>query len=337
MQKTHGLSLIIPIYNVENYIDECLQSVIESMGTLSNIQVILVDDGTQDDSGKIAKSYADKHSNLSYLKKENGGLSDARNYGLEFVHYNYVAFLDSDDWIEQSFFEKIFEALEKKPDMVIFDYLNVKKGSESQAVNGMDMPEILWSVQASACNKVYKTSMFEQIKFPKGKVFEDVATVYKLLYFVKDYVYINEFLYNYRQNREGSILTTISLNINDIYVALEDTHQFYLAQDALSGENQVGLAYQYVKLLCWSNMYRQLKYFNYNFAGFHLKMKETRQLVYERFPEWKQNEYLKQNGLFFKARLGDGYIHKLDRIGKTPLSTLQTTVFLVTKNRKRLS
>ncbi len=337
MQKTNGVSLIIPIYNVEDYIDECLQSVIESMGSLPNIQVILVDDGTPDDSGKIAQRYANDHSNLLYLKKENGGLSDARNYGLEFVQHNYVGFLDSDDWIHKSFFEKIFEALEKNPDMVIYDYLNVKKNSEPEAVNGMDIPEILWTVQASAWNKVYKTSMFEQIKFPKGKVFEDVGTVYKLLYFVEDYVYINEFLYNYRQDREGSILSTISLSINDIYSALEDTHRFYSAREALSGEHEIGLAYQYVKLLCWSNMYRQLQYFNYNFLGFHRKMKETRQLVYERFPDWKQNEYLKQNGTFFKERLGERYIRKLDRIGKSPLSTFRTTVFLVTKNRKKLS
>lgn len=336
MPKTKGLSLIIPIYKVEDYIDKCLQSVIDSMGSLPNIQVILVNDGTPDNSGEIAQRYADQYSNFLYVKKENGGLSDARNYGLTFVEYSYVAFLDSDDWIHPSFFNKIVEALEKNPDMVIYDYLNVKQQRESEKVNGMDLPEILWTVQASAWNKVYKTSMFEHVQFPKGKVFEDVGTVYKLLYFVEEYVYINECLYNYRQDREGSILSTISQNINDIYFALEDTHRFYSAQHALSGENEMGLAYQYVKLLCWSNMYRQLQYYTYNFGGFHRKMKETRQLVYARFPEWRENDYLKRNAVFFKARLGDGYIQQLDRLGKSPLGTLQTTVFLVTKNRKRL-
>jgi glycosyltransferase involved in cell wall biosynthesis len=336
LERRNGLSLIIPIYNVEDYIDECLQSVTESMGSLPNIQIILVDDGTPDNSGWIAKKYADAHSNFLYLRKENGGLSDARNYGLEFVEHNYVGFLDSDDRVGTSFFKKIFEALEKQPDLVVYDYLNVKERGQSEVVKGMDRPEILWTVQSSAWNKIYHVSLFEHIKFPKGKVFEDVGTVYKLLYYVDNYVYIGEYLYNYRNSRSGSILSTVSHGINDIYTVLEDTYQFYSENDALTGENQVGLGYQYVKLLGWSNMYRQLQYFKYDFCGFHRKMNETRLLLYKRFPDWKHNEYLKRNELFFEERLGGSYIHKLDRIGKTPLSTFHTIVLLLLKNRKRI-
>lgn len=336
MNKINGVSLIIPIYNVEDYIEECLQSVIQSMESIPNIQVILVDDGSLDGSGEIAKNYADLHSNFLYLKKENGGLSDARNYGLEYVQYNYVGFLDSDDSIQKPFFKKIFEALEHQPELVTFDYINVKKGNKFEVVKGMDIPEVLWTIQASAWNKVYKTSLFKDIKFPKGKVFEDVGTVYKLVYYVKDYVYINEFLYNYRQNRAKSILSTNSLSINDIYSALEDTHQFYSAKNALSGANKVGLGYQYVKLLCWSNMYRQLLYFKYDFWGFYKKMKATRKLVYKRFPDWRQNEYLDRNGSFFEERLGEAYIDRIDYIGKSPLSTFRTIIFLVKRNRKKL-
>ncbi|HSI67981.1 MAG TPA: glycosyltransferase family A protein, partial [Planococcus sp. (in: firmicutes)] len=120
MNNINGVSLIIPIYNVEDYIEECLQSVIQSMESIPNIQVILVDDGSLDGSGEIAKNYADLHSNFLYLKKENGGLSDARNYGLEYVQYNYVGFLDSDDSIQKPFFKKIFEALEHQPELVTF-------------------------------------------------------------------------------------------------------------------------------------------------------------------------------------------------------------------------
>ncbi|MFD1031915.1 glycosyltransferase family 2 protein [Metaplanococcus flavidus] len=337
MLKTNGLSLIIPIYNVADYIEECLQSVYESMGNLPNIQVILVDDGSQDESGMIAKKFADANSKFLYLAKENGGLSDARNYGLEHVRYDYVAFLDSDDSIQLPFFQKIFIELERRPDMVIFDWLDVEEGKLPQAVSGIDFQEVLWTVQPSAWNKVYKTSLFEEIKFPVGRVYEDVGTIYKLLYYTNDYAYINEPLYNYRKNRKGSILTFVSLSINDIYSALEDTYQFYSAKDALTDENRKGLCYQYVKLLWWSNMYRQLQFFKYNFFGFYLKMKETRQLIYNRFPEWKQNEYLNRNTTFFKSRLGDGYVNKLDRIGKTLLSTSHTILFLVSKNQKRIS
>ncbi|TWT27785.1 glycosyltransferase family A protein [Planomicrobium sp. CPCC 101110] len=337
MQKKSGLSMIIPIYNVEEYIEECLQSVIDSMEILPNVQIILVDDGSQDNSGYIAKKYAGAYSNFLYLLKENGGISEARNYGLEYVQYNYVAFLDSDDTIQKPFFNKIFKVLEDEPDMIIYDYVNVKEGSKPEAVKGMDFAEVLWTVQASAWNKVYKTSLFEHVKFPKDRIFEDVETIYKLLYYTNTYVYINEPLYTYRKNRKGSILSTLSSNINDIYSAMEEIYKFYSTKGALTGENQTGLCYQYVKLLCWSNMYRQLQFFKYNFWGFHLKMKETRLLLYDRFPEWKYNEHLNRNVLFFGERLGVDYIKKLDSIGKSISSTFYTTLYLVSKNRKRLS
>ena len=334
--KINGLSLIIPIYNVEKHIEECLQSVSESMGDLPNIQVILVDDGSQDESGRIAKNYAATNSKFLYLFKGNGGLSDARNYGLKYVRYNYVAFLDSDDSIQKPYFRKIFKALERQPNMIIFDWLDVEEGRKPQVVSGMDFTEVLWTVQPGAWNKVYETSIFKDIKFPKGRVFEDVGTIYKLLHYIDDYIYINEPLYNYRKNRKGSILSTVSFSINDIYSALEDTHNFYSAKGALNGENQTGLCYQYVKLLYWSNMYRQLQFFKYDFWGFYLKMKETRLLIYNRFPEWKYNEHLIRNENFFNSRLGDGYINKLDLIGKSFLPTFQTIIYLVSKNQKRL-
>lgn len=334
MQQRNGISMIIPIYNVEAYIGECLKSVVESMDNLPDIQVILVDDGSQDGSGAIAREYAEAHSNFLYLLKENGGLSDARNFGLNYAEYSYIAFLDSDDSIQKSFFPKVFEALKTLPDLVIFDWLDVEE-SKSQVVKGMDFEDVLWSVQPSACNKVFKASLFEEVRFPVGQVFEDVGTIYKLLHEIGDYVYIKECLYLYRKNRGGSILSTVSPSINDIYGALEETYRFYLAKGALTGGNRTGLCYQYVKLLSWSNMYRQLQFFKYDFWGFYRKMKDTRELLYARFPEWQHNEYLKRNRLFFKERLGDGYINKLDQIGKSPLKTFQILIFLVLKNRKR--
>ena len=238
----NGLSIIVPIYNVEKYIDHCLQSVVKSMGSLSNIQMILVDDGSKDQSGEIAQRFANQHANFQYVTKENGGLSDARNYGLQYVKYNYVTFLDSDDYIAENYFSEIFEALQKQPDMIIFDWMDVGENDYTNIVKGMDFPDHLWTVQPSAWNKVYKTSLFNEVKFPKGKIYEDVGTIYKLLSFVKDYIYINKPLYKYRKNREGSILTTISPKIDDIYDMLEDTYFFYKGNNALSKKILKGFA-----------------------------------------------------------------------------------------------
>ena len=143
--------------------------------------------------------------------------------------------------------------------MIVFDWMDVGENDYTNIVKGMDFPDHLWTVQPSAWNKVYKSSLFNDVKFPKGKIYEDVGTIYKLLSYVKDYIYINKPLYKYRKNREGSILTTISPKIDDIYDMLEDTYSFYQENNQLSQKNIEGLCYQYVKILMWSNMYRQLK------------------------------------------------------------------------------
>ncbi|SDI33634.1 Glycosyltransferase involved in cell wall bisynthesis [Planococcus glaciei] len=334
MDNNKGLSVIIPIYNVENYLEECLESVIQSMGDLPNIQIILVDDDSPDGSGRIARKYTKKHANFQYLFKENGGISEARNYGLQFVKYDYVTFIDSDDWIRQAYFERVIEAIQKKPDLIIFNWMDYLEGQAPQVVKGIEFAEFLWTAQPGAWNKVYNTVLFKNVSFPKGRVYEDVGTIYKLLYSTKDYIYINEALYNYRKNRKGSILSTVSSNINDLYEALESTYRFYLEHNALTNENRQGLCYQYVKLLGWSNMYRQLRFFKYNFWGFHRKMKATRCLIYTRFPEWKDNEFLQWNAPFFERRLGPDYIKRFDGIGKSFFWTFYTIAYLVVKNWK---
>ncbi|WP_342043004.1 glycosyltransferase family 2 protein [Bacillus sp. OTU2372] len=331
----NGVSVIIPIYNVEKYIKHCLESIVTSMKDFSNIQVILVNDGTKDQSGEIAEEFAKEHSNFCYVTKENGGLSDARNFGLQYVKYDYVTFIDSDDFIGEEYFTEVVNALKSDPDMIVFDWMDIIDDQPHATVKGIDNPDSLWTVQPSAWNKVYKASFFDQVKFPKGKIYEDVGTIYKLLYDVNDFTYINKPLYMYRKNRDGSILTTISPKINNIYEVLDDTYSYYKDKNLLTKEVKDGLCYQYVKLLMWSNMYRQLKFFKFNFMGFFKKMKETRRIVVEKFPNWKENQLLLENSDYFINRLGNGYIHSLDRLGKNMFSTMSTIMFLVQKNIKR--
>ncbi|MBY0196839.1 glycosyltransferase family 2 protein [Priestia megaterium] len=331
----NGISVIVPIYNVEDYIAECLQSIVGSMKGFSNIQVILVDDGSQDSSKEIARTYIEEYSNFQYLIKENGGLSDARNYGLRYAKYDYVAFLDSDDYIDESYFLEIFKAMEGQPDMIIFDWEDVGDNGYTNFVKGIDFSESLWTVQPSAWNKVYQKNLFNKIEFPKGKIYEDVGTIYKLLYYVKEYTYVNKALYKYRKNRGGSILSTISPKINDIYEMLDEVYYFYTSNDALNDENIQGLSYQYIKLLMWSNMYRQLKYYKFDFVGFYKKMKKTRALIYNLFPQWKENPYIIENQGFFEKRIGSNYINRLDNIGKSLSNTALIIMLLIVKNKKR--
>jgi len=328
----NGISLIVPIYNVQDYLEECLQSIVKSMGRYSNIQIILVDDGSKDHSGEIAQRFSHSFDQFFYVYKENGGLSDARNYGLQFIKYDYVTFLDSDDYIDESYFTHVFEALQSQPDMIVFDWMDVGEDGYTNIVKGMDFPDHLWTVQPSAWNKVYKTNLFNNVKFPKGKIYEDVGTIYKILLDVKDYIYINKSLYMYRKNRKGSILTTISPKINDIYEMLEETYLFYKTKNELTDQNVEGLCYQYVKILMWSNMYRQLKYYKFDFVGFFKKMKLTRNLVYSSFENWKTNFFLLNNTSYFTNRFGDNYVDRIDNLGKGFFPTVYTVLLLIIRN-----
>ncbi|MFF3023903.1 glycosyltransferase family 2 protein [Gottfriedia sp. NPDC057948] len=331
------LSLVIPIYNVEDYLVECLESINNSKEKLNGkgeIRVLLINDGSSDKSGEIAKEYAEKF-DYEYYEKANGGLSDARNYGLRFVNTDYVAFLDSDDKVTPNYFLEVFNGINENPDLIVFDWLDYFYDNSTRKVKGIENQDDLWSVQPSAWNKIYRTELFNDIKYPVGKIYEDVGTTYKLISKIKKYKYLDSALIYYRKGRKNSILTTISPKINDIYSVLDDTYKYYYPEIKENKMLSKGLCYQYIKLLLWSNMYRQLKYYKYNFWGFHKKMKETRDIIYKSFPDWKKCELLRENKLYFVERLGTDYIRKLDSIGKSPFHTLNTMIYVVLKNIKR--
>ena len=122
MKDVTKVSIIVPVYNVEKYIDKCLDSLVNQ--TLKDIQIIIVNDGSKDDSIKIIKEYQEKYGNkIKYLEKENGGLSDARNYGIPYAEGEYIAFLDSDDYIEKNAYEEMYNIAKKEEaDMVECDF-----------------------------------------------------------------------------------------------------------------------------------------------------------------------------------------------------------------------
>jgi len=288
-----------------------------------------------DKSGEIARNFSNIHKQFNYFEKENGGLSDARNYGLQFAKYDYVAFLDSDDLIAENYFSVLLKQIDQNPDLIIFDIKAFDKRSE-YILNGLEIPTNLWTVQPNAVSKVYKKTLFEDVLFPKGIIYEDVGTTYKLLYYIKHYIYINEPLYLYRENREGSIMSTISPKINDIYTVLDDNYTFYKQKEALTANNIEGLGYQYIKLLMWSNTYRQLKFYKLNYLSFYKKMSKTKSLIDTRFDTWRTNKIIYENEAFFINRFGKNYIKKLDNLGKGFFSTLCVLLIMIVRNSLKL-
>ncbi|PJN89262.1 glycosyltransferase family 2 protein [Bacillus sp. mrc49] len=334
-----SLSVILPIYNVEAYLADCLDSIIKSIEKANckkRIEVILVNDGSTDQSITIAKLYSSKY-NFVYLEKKNGGLSDARNHGLQFANGDFVGFIDSDDKVSEDYFSSILKAIEDNPDLIIFNWYDFFNDAPmaDKIVRGMDDENFLWTIQPSAWNKIYKKRLFNEIKFPKGKIYEDVGTMYKILSKVNEFIFLEQPLYMYRKGRQNSLLNTINPKINHIYDVLEDTYKFYFPEINKNQLAQEGLCYQYVKLLMWSNMYRQIKYYKLNIWGFYKKMNETRTLINNRFPNWKNNKLIDVNSFFFKERFGSNYIEKIDRIGKNFPSTVLLLFIIIFKNIKR--
>jgi len=234
------ISVIVPIYNVELYLDECLDSIF--VQTYTNFEVLLVNDGSTDTSCKIAEKYVVKlPDKFKLFNKKNGGLSDARNYGLNKAIGEYVVFIDSDDFIASNMFEKLVQSsIDNDSDIVCSAMVDVtEQGIKTRAIppsaifppgnyslNSED--RLLVTSLPNACNKLYKRSLFIQnnIQFPIGLWYEDLATIPKLFYYADRITFIDNELYYYRK-REGTITKTYTFKVMDIYRVLEDIRTFF--------------------------------------------------------------------------------------------------------------
>lgn len=212
------ISVVVPVYNVENYLNECLESILQQ--TYHELEVILVDDGSTDRSGELCEEWKKKDKRIQVIHQNNQGLSEARNRGLEHITGRYVAFVDSDDILHPKMYEHLTEALQaEQADVAICkealfwgDKLQFKCGDryEIQAVE--DKLQLLthmtddWITTIDVVwNKLYKKELLEGICFPKGKLSEDVYFQIDVLLRANKAVWLDEKLYGYRQ-RTGSIM-----------------------------------------------------------------------------------------------------------------------------------
>lgn len=218
MMNNPKISVIVPVYNVEKFLPTCLDSIIAQ--SYKNLEIIVVDDGAMDSSGAICDEYAKKDNRIVSLHKQNGGLSDARNYGMQFMTGDYVAFIDSDDYVHPDYFSILYyNLIENDADISIcnFEKINEAQKPKTEVMtedvvyvyNTVDsLGQLLcgkYSIQFTiACGKLFKRNIFDVIRFPKGKHYEDSATNHLWYAKAKKTVYTNCALYYYLQ-REGSI------------------------------------------------------------------------------------------------------------------------------------
>ena len=228
-QEKALISIIIPVYKVEKYLEKCIQSLINQ--TYENLQIILVDDGSPDNCGKICDEYAKKDHRIEVIHKSNGGLSDARNKGLEIAKGEYIGFIDSDDYIESDMYEVLYNLLKQYNAYVsICNFYTVSQGKIAikNAENGIKeynrieiLKEVLLdnNIQSYAWNKLYKKELFDEIKYPVGKKYEDIGTTFYLLEKCNKVVVTGKPEYYYI-NRQDSIVNNVTETTITDYIEL---------------------------------------------------------------------------------------------------------------------
>lgn len=229
------ISIIVPVYEVERYLPQCIDSIINQ--TYQDIEIILVDDGSTDNSGIICDEYSRKDKRITVFHKENGGLSDARNYGIARANGDYLGFVDGDDWIEPDMYEILLNAAKENradivncgfygefPEQTVI-YLNAAQtfNNSIDSVKALIHGEInifVWS-------KLYHKSCFSSITFPNGYVFEDIFTIHKVLLQSNVIVNVSKPLYHHSEQRKGSITQTRSMsNLLDYWSAHKSRFDF---------------------------------------------------------------------------------------------------------------
>lgn len=200
------VSVIVPVYNVEQYLEKCVDSILQQ--TYRNLEIILVDDGSPDASASMCDDYASKDSRVRVIHKENGGLSDARNAALDVMTGDYVCFIDSDDWIVPDMVEYLLRAAEgMRCGVTCCEVIQAKGWKLTYDVLRQDtvcdvetaLNDLFFDKRPNyACNKLYRADMWCDVRFPKGLNFEDLVTIYKTFEPAGSIAYLREPKYYYR-------------------------------------------------------------------------------------------------------------------------------------------
>lgn len=243
-----NLSIIIPVYRTQNTLQRCLESIL--CQSFTDYEIILVDDGSPDNCPYLCDKYAQKDARIKVIHKENGGLSDARNIGIQQAQGEYITFIDSDDTIKNGTLSALLNVLEKYPKTDILEYPIFERFGHitrehllSFKENEYDSAIDYWLMERAynhtyACNKIYKRFLFKQIRFPKGKNFEDVLTTPYLIgllpihgdYLMPKIRTTNVGCYEYRWNNQGITANAKYKDLHQLYDGQSQSLQTIMSQ-----------------------------------------------------------------------------------------------------------
>ena len=262
------ISIIVPVYNVEHYLENCIESILNQ--TFKDFELILVDDGSTDNSCKICDIYEKKDSRIKVIHKNNGGLSSARNAGLDIACGKYVGFIDSDDSIHPRMYEILYDLIKKyESDISCCNYKKIYDifKDEYENVNSLEVIEMsnieaiknLYDKEIGvklviACNKLYRKNLFDKIRYKVGRLHEDEFMAHRILYNSKKITYVDNELYYYLQ-RDGSIMSKKTYKRKvDALLAQSDRMRFCNKIGLKSMSDNICKIYEYE----FFNLYRQL-------------------------------------------------------------------------------
>lgn len=299
------LSVIVPCYNVEDYLEKCVDSIISN--NISDMEVILVNDGSKDNTLKLIKKLEKKYKCIKVVDKVNGGLSDARNAGMKVAKGKYIAFVDSDDSVNENMFVEMLKKAEEGDfdlvtcctKMVYDDHdLNVGTGYENDLIGKDAIKNQMYDFYPAAWNKLYKKDVLKEIEFKKGYVYEDVEFIYRLLPNLNSIGYVPGYYYNYMQ-REGSITYTYN---DKLYHMVDnfDTIIKYYKENNIFDEYREEIEYVFMRYAFATFIKRLAKCKDKK--KFKLGVDYVLKKVKDNFPEYKKNKYLSysKKGLYLK-------------------------------------
>ena len=302
------ISIIVPVYNTALQTAKCLDSLVNQ--TYKNIEIIVINDGSTDNSKEVINEYAKKYSNIIAINQKNLGVSAARNAGLKKATGKYLTFVDGDDYVLENMYELLYNKIKKDNlDVVVCNYLEVYADNTSrkakvncQGSSIIDNPKMIHQMDFGPCNKLYKRKLWNNVVFPLNTKYEDLEAVLKVFLKAKKIGYLDEYLYCYYQNVMGQTFV-IDDRVYDIFKILK--HIF----DVLP--NNEDLYYNF-EILCVR------KVFEYVYRLIELKDKEKARSFYitgykfldDYCKDWK--EIVKKSSNIFKEKIMNYYkIHPL--------------------------
>lgn len=302
------VTVIVPVYNTRDYLEKCLDSLINQ--TLAEIEIIVVNDGSTDDSQQIIDRYTEKYNQIKSFIKENGGLSDARNFGIDRATGEYIGFVDSDDFVSAEMLENMYKkAIEHRAEIVLCDLEKVDHDGKvfRDLPQSPQLPEkielekdftLFGEMSCFACNKIFHRELFKNHRFRKGIHFEDVELIPQLVLESKIISKINQPFYKYFE-RQQSISRTHNERGLDMFVAVNSV------KEAFESSSQKDFVKEWKRFFILQGYYSFLAYVAY------VQDKKIRHQLIERLKSELQENQISKSEILNYKRFNRNYLFSL--------------------------